>query len=88
MTSVIYLAQTYSYSTQSLHSFVLLLFERYAMMLEKQFSKRFKDVSILFVSNFIIYIYCSVFRLWSKTTICLCMLTQQWRKMLYLRWYG
>lgn len=38
--------ETYSYSTQSLHSFVLLLFERYAMMLEKQFSKRFKDIMV------------------------------------------
>lgn len=33
------------YSTTSLHSFLIVLFEKYAQLLEKQFSKRFDDVS-------------------------------------------
>jgi hypothetical protein len=37
-------SKSYSYSTQSLHAFTLKLFEKYATLLERQFSKRFKDV--------------------------------------------
>ncbi|KAI0315382.1 exocyst complex component sec15 subunit [Amylostereum chailletii] len=36
--------ESYSYSTQSLHAFILRLFESYATLLERQFSKRFKDI--------------------------------------------
>ncbi|KAI0068510.1 exocyst complex component sec15 subunit [Artomyces pyxidatus] len=36
--------ESYSYSTQSLHTFILRLFEKYATLLERQFSKRFKDI--------------------------------------------
>ncbi|KAJ3854517.1 rsec15 [Lentinula lateritia] len=32
------------YSTTSLHSFIIVLFEKYAQLLEKQFSKRFDDI--------------------------------------------
>ncbi|KAJ3860246.1 MAG: rsec15 [Lentinula lateritia] len=32
------------YSTTSLHSFLIVLFEKYAQLLEKQFSKRFDDI--------------------------------------------
>ncbi|KAL0949336.1 hypothetical protein HGRIS_009408 [Hohenbuehelia grisea] len=32
------------YSTQSLHSLMLLLFEKYVLLLEKQFSRRFEEV--------------------------------------------
>lgn len=37
--------QSYSYSTNALHSFILVLFEKYAMLLEKQFSRRFDEVT-------------------------------------------
>ncbi|PSR93718.1 hypothetical protein PHLCEN_2v4613 [Hermanssonia centrifuga] len=36
--------ETYTYSTTSLHSFILLLFERYVSLLENQFGKRFQDI--------------------------------------------
>ncbi|KAI0031663.1 exocyst complex component sec15 subunit [Vararia minispora EC-137] len=36
--------ESYSYSTQALHAFALRLFEKYATLLERQFSKRFKDI--------------------------------------------
>ncbi|THG93626.1 hypothetical protein EW026_g7662 [Hermanssonia centrifuga] len=36
--------ETYTYSTTSLHSFILLLFERYVTLLENQFGKRFQDI--------------------------------------------
>ncbi|KAF9076853.1 exocyst complex component, sec15 subunit [Rhodocollybia butyracea] len=32
------------YPTTSLHSFIIVLFEKYAQLLEKQFSKRFEDI--------------------------------------------
>lgn len=38
--------QSSIYSTNSLHSFILLLFEKYATLLEKQFSRRFDDVGL------------------------------------------
>lgn len=41
--------QSYQYSTISLHSFILVLFERYVGMIEKQFGKRFENVSSLSV---------------------------------------
>ena len=37
--------ETYEYPTTGLHSFILILFEKYSNLLEKQFGKRFKDVS-------------------------------------------
>ncbi|TCD69836.1 hypothetical protein EIP91_005913 [Steccherinum ochraceum] len=36
--------ESYQYSTISLHSFILVLFERYVGMIEKQFGKRFGDI--------------------------------------------
>ncbi|TFY76375.1 hypothetical protein EWM64_g7636 [Hericium alpestre] len=36
--------ESYSYSTQSMHSFILLLFEKYTLLLERQFSKRFMEI--------------------------------------------
>ncbi|KZV70296.1 exocyst complex component sec15 subunit [Peniophora sp. CONT] len=36
--------ESYSYSTQSMHMFILRLFEKYATLLERQYSKRFKDI--------------------------------------------
>ncbi|KAG1752614.1 exocyst complex subunit Sec15-like-domain-containing protein [Suillus paluster] len=36
--------ESYSYATQSLHSLVLMLFEKYAGLLEGQFSRRFDDI--------------------------------------------
>ena len=41
--------QTYEYPTTGLHSFILILFEKYSNLLEKQFGKRFKDVRFLHV---------------------------------------
>ena len=41
--------ETYEYPTTGLHSFILILFEKYSNLLEKQFSKRFKDVGRFFV---------------------------------------
>ena len=38
--------QTYEYPTTGLHSFILILFEKYSNLLEKQFGKRFKDVRV------------------------------------------
>ncbi|EKM59243.1 uncharacterized protein PHACADRAFT_136668 [Phanerochaete carnosa HHB-10118-sp] len=36
--------EAYSYSTASLHSFIIVLFERYVSLLEKQFAKRFESI--------------------------------------------
>ncbi|KAH8106033.1 rsec15 [Cristinia sonorae] len=36
--------ESYQYSTVSLHSFILVLFERYVGMIEKQFGKRFEAI--------------------------------------------
>ncbi|KAJ3554408.1 hypothetical protein NM688_g3127 [Phlebia brevispora] len=36
--------ETNSYSTTSLHTFILVLFERYVTLLERQFGKRFQDI--------------------------------------------
>ncbi|KAF7985236.1 hypothetical protein HWV62_7888 [Athelia sp. TMB] len=36
--------ESYFYSTSSLHSFILVIFEKYAMLLEKQFSGRFDEI--------------------------------------------
>ncbi|KIM91089.1 hypothetical protein PILCRDRAFT_811606 [Piloderma croceum F 1598] len=36
--------ESYHYSTNSLHSFILVLFEKYAMLLEKQFSRLFEEI--------------------------------------------
>ncbi|KAI0265860.1 exocyst complex component sec15 subunit [Gloeopeniophorella convolvens] len=36
--------EAYQYSTPSLHASILRLFEKYATLLERQFSKRFKDI--------------------------------------------
>ncbi|KAH9985200.1 exocyst complex component sec15 subunit [Russula compacta] len=38
--------EAYQYSTSSLHASVFRLFERYATLLERQFSKRFKDIVV------------------------------------------
>jgi exocyst complex component 6 len=38
--------QSSTYATNPLHSFILLLFEKYAMLLEQQFKQRFEKVSI------------------------------------------
>ncbi|KII94938.1 hypothetical protein PLICRDRAFT_120833 [Plicaturopsis crispa FD-325 SS-3] len=49
--------ESYFYATNSLHSFILVLFEKYAMLLEKQFSRRFDDIVLrddhtnMFVQN-------------------------------------
>ena len=39
--------QTYEYPTTGLHSFILILFEKYSNLLEKRFCQRFKDVRTL-----------------------------------------
>ncbi|KAI0700779.1 rsec15 [Cytidiella melzeri] len=36
--------EAYAYSTISLHAFIMVLFERYVTLLEKQFGKRFEDI--------------------------------------------
>ncbi|KAA1466700.1 exocyst complex component sec15 subunit [Dentipellis sp. KUC8613] len=36
--------ESYAYSTQTMHTFILLLFEKYALLLERQFSKRFMEI--------------------------------------------
>ncbi|KAF9649350.1 exocyst complex component sec15 subunit [Thelephora ganbajun] len=36
--------ETYEYPTTGLHSFILILFEKYSNLLEKQFGKRFRDI--------------------------------------------
>lgn len=36
--------ETYEYPTTGLHSFILILFEKYSNLLERQFGKRFKDI--------------------------------------------
>ncbi|KAF8969464.1 exocyst complex component, sec15 subunit [Flammula alnicola] len=36
--------ETYSYSTTPLHSFIIVLFEKYAKLLEKQFTRRFEAI--------------------------------------------
>lgn len=41
--------KTYSYSTSSLQSFIIVLFEKYAKLLEKQFTSRFETVSHIHV---------------------------------------
>ena len=41
--------ETYEYPTTGLHSFILILFEKYSNLLEKQFGKRFKEVRYLLV---------------------------------------
>ena len=46
-----FICQSYFYSTSSLHTFILLLFEKYAMLLEKQFSQRFDDVCRLLIAT-------------------------------------
>ncbi|KAF8488489.1 exocyst complex component sec15 subunit [Russula emetica] len=38
--------EAYQYSTSSLHASVFRLFEKYATLLERQFSKRFKDIVV------------------------------------------
>jgi len=50
------LAQSYSYSTTSLQSFIIVLFEKYAKLLETQFTKRFEVVRfrvIRFIGTFV-----------------------------------
>ncbi|KAI0921643.1 hypothetical protein AcW1_004442 [Taiwanofungus camphoratus] len=42
--SFIMTLESYSYSTESLHSFILRLFETYVAILEKQFGKRFENI--------------------------------------------
>lgn len=42
----IFTLEAYQYSTSSLHASVFRLFEKYATLLEQQFSKRFKDIVI------------------------------------------
>ncbi|KAI0048060.1 exocyst complex component sec15 subunit [Auriscalpium vulgare] len=44
MMAFILTLEAYSYSTQALHTLILRLFEKYATLLERQFSKRFKDI--------------------------------------------
>lgn len=44
------MVQAYSYTTTSLHSFIIILFERYVALLEKQFGQRFESVSEVFQS--------------------------------------
>ena len=44
ITGLTEVTKTYEYPTTGLHSFILILFEKYSNLLEKQFSKRFKDV--------------------------------------------
>ena len=46
--------QTYEYPTTGLHSFILILFEKYSNLLEKQFGKRFKDVRTTMESEFLL----------------------------------
>lgn len=46
--------QAYSYSTTSLHAFIMVLFERYVTLLEKQFGKRFEDVSFVEKLNLLV----------------------------------
>lgn len=43
--------QSSLYSTTSLHSFIIVLFEKYAQLLEKQFAKRFDAVCVLCLSS-------------------------------------
>ncbi|KAN0128553.1 Exocyst complex subunit Sec15-like domain containing protein [Lactarius tabidus] len=38
--------EAYQYSTTSLHALIFRLFERYATLLERQFSKRFRDIVV------------------------------------------
>lgn len=38
--------QTHSFSTTSLQSFIIVLFEKYAKLLETEFTKRFETVGI------------------------------------------
>lgn len=45
MIGLIQVMKTYEYPTTGLHSFILIIFEKYSNLLEKQFGKRFKDVS-------------------------------------------
>ena len=69
-TNSLVVIKSYSYSTNSLHSFILVLFEKYAMLLEKQFSRRFDEVrSLLIRSPISTHCYC---RLPCKMTICQC----------------
>ncbi|KAF9821285.1 hypothetical protein IEO21_00893 [Rhodonia placenta] len=44
--SFIMTLESYSYSTENLHSFILHLFERYVAILEKKFGKRFEAIVI------------------------------------------
>ena len=39
--------QSYSYSTNSIHSLILRLFEKYVSILEGKFGKRFENVSFV-----------------------------------------
>jgi len=43
-----YFRQSSFYSANSLHSSIIILFEKYAQLLEKQFSRRFDDVGLLY----------------------------------------
>lgn len=71
------------YSTQPLNSLIMVLFEKYAKLLESHFSKRFETVRS---SSGVKLIACSlIFRLSRKTTTCPCRwkptmkLTVSWR---------
>jgi len=48
------LRKTYSYSTTSLQSFIIVLFEKYAQLLEGQFTTRFETVCYYFLLNFLV----------------------------------
>ena len=79
--------QAYSYSTTSLHSFIIVLFERYVSLLEKQFGARFESVSLhiylaLIHSEFIII------RLSPAMIVYPCMWRQQLSGMVYWTLYG
>ena len=67
--------QSYSYSTTKLHTFIMMLFEKYVTLLERQFGRRFEVVSMQ--QNYLPAVIAPDFfpyRLSHKTNFCPCML--------------
>lgn len=78
--------QAYSYSTGSIHSVILRLFEKYVSILETKFGKRFESVRGDYLTC---AFYTDIERRSSrKTTSSLCMWRRHPRKTMCLRPFG
>ena len=80
-------AQSYSYSTHSLHSLTLALFEKYTGLLETEFSRKLDSVRSVFIDLLLVLGKISS-RLCSKMITCQCISLRCPRKSLYSVAFG